>query len=201
MIRTVPCLALLLVAVSGSTRADEGYRLVSGSQAQCTAFLNRKGDLERVKPLLRKTDSRWTDYTARCPAFLKKERWMSYPNREFDDYALYSIDVDNDGKKDTVLYRRHDKEYFVTHQTTDRREYRKQDGLEVSEEYFKVDASMCTMERIFAGYERIRLVRLDGVTYIEKLHPRDRAQTLEIYRKQADADLKTGQDVMCRYQR
>jgi hypothetical protein len=181
---------------------DTVYVLKKGSDQLCQAFLERKSDIQYSVPSLRKGDSRWAEYRERCPDFLKKERWMAYRHREFDDYALYSVDVDNDGEADSVLYRRHDKPYFVTHRSPDGSEYRQQDGMEVTEEFFRVELASCKMERVFGGYEKTQLVSLDGVVYIQHLNPRDARKTLAIYKKSKGVTLSGSyQDDICRLQR
>lgn len=58
---------------------------------------------------------RWRRLNERCPGVL-----TSYPNTDAepeapDHFALYRVDVDNDGKVDTVLYRQYDRHryYYV----------------------------------------------------------------------------------------
>jgi hypothetical protein len=181
--------------------SDTGYHLTKGGQL-CQAFLDRKSDLQYLAPSVHKGDSLWTQYREQCPEFLKKERWMAYRHRDFDDYALYSVDVDNDGERDSVLYRRHDKPSFVTYQSPDGRQYRQRDGMEVTEEFFRVDLASCKMERVFSGYEKTQLVNLDGVVYIQNLNSRDAGKTLAVYKKLSGVTLLGSyQDDICRFQR
>jgi len=197
MIRYI-LIALWLLATSAPVLgAETRYQLIRGSKALCDAFLDRKNEIQYVKPYAQRTDRRWHEYKDRCPDFLKKKPWMPYPNRDFDDYALFSVDVDNDGEQETVLYRRYDKEYFVTY-STGGREYRKQEGIEVNEEFLKVDLTSCTMEQVFWAYEKNQLLKLDGVTYIQNLNPHDRGKAFAIYKKQKGIALKGGyQDAIC----
>jgi len=203
MTRRAVCIGISILAASAPGWAgDTSYQVTKGNKAVCQAFLDRKNDIEYLVPQVLKADPRWSNYKKQCPNFLKKEQWMPYRDREFDDYALYSVDVDNDGDMDTVLYRRYDKEYFVTDRSSDGREYRKRDGMEITEEFFKVDFVSCKMERVFGAYEKAQLLRLDGVTYIQHLNAHDRAKALTIYKKQKGVDLRGSYlDDMCRFER
>jgi len=195
-------LATAVLCASASTHAsDDSYRLIKGTAEVCQAVLHRKSAIEYLKPSVSKQDPSWATIKSKCPAFLKKERWMPYRNREFDDYELYSVDIDNDGSLDTVLYRRYDKEYFVTHRSADGGEYRKQEGMEVTEEFYKVDMATCAKSRIFGAYEKARLFKLDGIAYVEHVDPYDRGKALTIYRKDKGAGPPLHpQDALCLFQ-
>lgn len=182
--------------------SDTDYVLTKGSRKFCQAFLERKNDIQYLVPSIPKSDPRWAEYREKCPEFLKKEGRMAYRHGDFDDFALYSVDVDNDGERDAVLYRRQDKPYFVTHRSSDGGEYRRQDGTEVTEEFFRVDLASCKMERAFSAYEKAQLLTLDGVVYFQHLNPRDAGKTLAIYKKSKGVTLLGSyQDDICRFQR
>jgi hypothetical protein len=58
------------------------------------------------------------------------------------------------------------------------------------------------MERVFGALEKTRLLRFDGITYIDNLNARDRNQAWAIYKKQKGIHLQGSyQDEICLFKR
>lgn len=192
-------LTVVLALATFTALAAGNYVTVEGDKTTCDVFLDRK-QVRQIKPTLTKGNSRWDEITERCPNFLKKESWMPAPRADFDDYALFAVDIDNDGKKDTVLYRRYDKDHY-TSSVVNGKESRKRDGVESSEDFHAIDLKSCTMEPVFAAYASNRLIAVRGETYIENTNPFDMHKTKAIYKKRPGKVIgESQQAAMCLFE-
>ena len=95
----------------------------------------------------------WRALNAQCPDFLifnrADPRWRIAPDR----FALYDIDIDNDGASETILYRT----YPGVHRQEWRRQY-----------LYQLDLPTCEKTALVEiGYENLRLIRFHGRTYLE----------------------------------
>ncbi len=96
---------------------------------------------------------RWRALNAKCPDFLIFNRDVPDSRIAPDQFALYDIDLDNDGASETILYR--------TYPGVHRQEWR-------SHYLHRLDFATCENTALVEkGYENLRLIRFEGRTYIE----------------------------------
>ena len=110
---------------------------------------------------------RWRALNAQCPDFLifdrADPRWRIAPDR----FALYDIDLDNDGASETILYRT----YPGVHRQESRRHYLDRLDLANCQKTALVDDSS----------RRFRLIRFEHRSYIESWNLPGPAQFIAIH--------------------
>lgn len=199
--RTSAVIVLVCIVVSSfaSNAADDAYVIAKGEKKFCAAFLGNK-HVEQIKATVKKSSPIWAEHKKKCPELLARRQGTRPGRGEADDYALYEIDIDNDGISDSVLYLRYDYEHYTTfpNQSGDARRV---DGMETEEEFHTVDLGTCERDKVFAMYASSTLIRRNGKTYIRNINLLDRAKTVSIYQKSKDVALIGSYvDDVCRFQ-
>jgi len=180
LVRTSSFAMVLLVAYPLASASD--YVFKRGDKRSCEPFRVQTERIVYLMPTLAKNDPAWKQEMERCPNMFRREKWMPHPNRDFDDFSLYKIDINNDGQIDNVLYRRYDKPHFVAY-VKDGVEHRRESGVEIAQEFFIADFGTCKLDKVFGGFAETRLFQLDNAIYIENVNIHDRYKTKTIYKK------------------
>ena len=193
------CLLAGLFAQWAFAETPGRYTLLKGAKSTCEPFISRSRRMHRVRPVLLKDSPKWADIQQRCPKFLTRESWMAYSNRPFDDYALFRVDIDNDGATDTVLYRRYDSDHYTTYSVPGGVPVRRLNGTERHEEYFAVDLDSCQMDRVLGTAGESWLVDFRNSIYIETLDSYDRRKIRSIFKKQKGVPITNLRQRICEF--
>jgi uncharacterized protein len=143
----------------------------------CDKFLGVNINLRIASPSKEDAD----DFFKMCPNISQ-----SVKNVALDDYALYQVDIDNDGIEDKVLYT-----------------YHRYSNIDPGQ-LFTIDSNTCKQAPVFESYGPKRILILNGGTFIESINickedtsmPRY-FQCKSLYQKTAGNLLMADQDAVC----
>jgi len=160
-------LALFLASSPYEAYSADGYTLRTGNAATCSMFLKHDAKNDVLEPQIPKSDARWQDLQRRCPAILNTNMALSsgLTRPRASDYAIFSVDVDNDGRLDTVLFRRFDYTYYAPTLESGL-PVRRPDGRTTSQEFLKVNLETCETQPVFFQHNSIYLIKVRDKVYV-----------------------------------
>lgn len=173
-------IALFLISTLPTIAMAEHYSLIVGDSHTCKPFLNSAKEINYPKPIIKKNDLFMQAYRNKCSGNFE-ESFNSGGELDSENYAIYHIDIDNDGLVDDVLY----------HQWVKSKERRAnpvhESYTEILEQFDKVDMTTCMSEHIFRDYAKNRILQLNGITYFENIDINDKSyKSKNIYLKNVD---------------
>ena len=192
-------LGVFALFTAGTQASDEAFVLTKGPQDLCATFAVPGNDIRTVEPTLRKGDAELERVVASCPKIVLKPRWMK-GSKTYDDYAMYRVDIDNDGTEESVFYRRWEYDQYTTVSESGV-ESRRFVQRQSSGELLLLDASACRLDRLFGG-SQVDIVAVGKRIYIRDVQRHDlQTKTMSVYLKNGSQPVKGGyQDDLCRFE-